>query len=793
MGEGGRYYGQERQQSMPALSSSGQQQQQQQQYQLHLQRQHQQQQQQQQWQQDQHRQQLHPGYQQQPFNGQGQQRAMGGGGGIAINRASKPDPDSLSRSRSAAFAAVFGANGTNRNINTNNNVNNHNTNINNSSLSHSNNFARPRNDGFNQPSPPHPPPFSSSPQRGPSSVGLVGDNLPNRNNNLGPKPIGPPPIPKKPVFAGAFQAPMTVMSTSYQNAEEPMITRAYVSNATATGTNNLGSNTGTGDIPGGAAGLLRAKSLAAQSNAAVRQALLDQKRYQQNRHDQYLEDSDSVKTGAEARPTAASSNDYEENSKTLLDSGSTESAPVRKRSTTSLPILTEGLVISSISVPKPVPPPTVTSTASTPSSSSTLASSPSFATENALKDTLQRRVQGFQKSQQLPQQQYKPLEQIQEQKTPPPSIFTSTTTTLTASPAILSIFDSPVTPLQVSTPTSSLARAGTIMGTGIGAGAGINTANGNKLITHDVQKNTSRLTQKMEGPGPVVLMAIGKTGQGKSSLLNRIMGTSELKASASVRAVTKGIAERTGWGKFEDSRRVLVTMVDTPGLADTEGDDEKNIPILKETIRSVGTRLGVTAFLLVFKIDSSVDMILTILEAFNDIMKDFPNFWENVVLVFTGCDYRRNVMNTKQLYHEEIQAQLKKHFFQGLYPNSSSSNNTNSNNNNGNMTSPNPDQERGESSTPSTASTSHFSSEQSRPRDQGDDEDEVPGDGNSPIVPMIFLTTAESPCGFALGEKCDCKARTTFLNAGLKRLWYAVRTKKRWVIDHDDNLDFNGN
>ena len=40
------------------------------------------------------------------------------------------------------------------------------------------------------------------------------------------------------------------------------------------------------------------------------------------------------------------------------------------------------------------------------------------------------------------------------------------------------------------------------------------------------------------------------------------------------------------------------------GLADTEGDDEKNIPILKEYIKSVGTRLGVTAFLLVFKIDS---------------------------------------------------------------------------------------------------------------------------------------------------------------------------------------------
>ncbi|KAI9231994.1 MAG: hypothetical protein BYD32DRAFT_429441 [Podila humilis] len=84
------------------------------------------------------------------------------------------------------------------------------------------------------------------------------------------------------------------------------------------------------------------------------------------------------------------------------------------------------------------------------------------------------------------------------------------------------------------------------------------------LITHDLRQTAER-SHIEDGSGPVVLMAVGKTGQGKSSLLNRIMGTSELKASASVRAVTKGIAERTGWGRFEDSRRVLVTLADTPG------------------------------------------------------------------------------------------------------------------------------------------------------------------------------------------------------------------------------------
>ncbi|CAO3563926.1 unnamed protein product [Mortierella alpina] len=300
------------------------------------------------------------------------------------------------------------------------------------------------------------------------------------------------------------------------------------------------------------------------------------------------------------------------------------------------------------------------------------------------------------------------------------------------------------------------------------------------LVTHDVRQVSGR-SHIEDGAGPLVLMAIGKTGQGKSSLLNKIMGTNELKASASVRAVTKGIAERTGWGRFEDSRRVLVTVADTPGLADTEGDDEKNIPILQEYIRSVGTRVGVSAFLLVFKIDSGVDMIVTILQAFNDIMKDFPNFWDNVVLVFTGCDYRRNVMNTKQLYHEEVQRQLQEHFFKDLYSTSGGEGLSGAD--------PRPSLST-ESSSTSTATANTTTS--SNGTLNGSSAMGLLSEELTPVVPMVFLTCAEAPCGFSLGEKCDCKARTTFLNAGIKRLWYAVRNKKRWVLDQDENDDLLG-
>ncbi|KAG0231274.1 hypothetical protein BGW42_000328 [Actinomortierella wolfii] len=305
------------------------------------------------------------------------------------------------------------------------------------------------------------------------------------------------------------------------------------------------------------------------------------------------------------------------------------------------------------------------------------------------------------------------------------------------------------------------------------------------LITHDL-KQSSEQTHIEEGAGPLTLIAIGKTGQGKSSLLNRIMGTSELKASASVRAVTKGIAERSGWGRFEDTRRVLVTLADTPGLADTEGDDEKNIPILKEYIKSIGTRLGVSAFLLVFKIDSGVDMVITILTTFNEIMQEFPYFWENVVLVFTGCDYRRNVQKTKELYHAVLQNEINERFFKNrpstssnTDANGSSPENRRSSNGSGNNSSEHPkSQEDGTMGSP-TVSSPTVSSPTSPTSEQRP----------CPEIPMVFLTTAEPVCGFALGERCDCKAQNAFLNNGLRRLWYKVRDVRRWVIKPDCQED----
>ncbi|KAF9111128.1 hypothetical protein BGX27_005363 [Mortierella sp. AM989] len=314
-------------------------------------------------------------------------------------------------------------------------------------------------------------------------------------------------------------------------------------------------------------------------------------------------------------------------------------------------------------------------------------------------------------------------------------------------------------PSSVSSINAPLARAATVSTVSTN-----NAANAN-FFTHFVPKksldvfaqdSTPYNIHVEDGPGPA------------SSLLNRIMGTKELKASASVRAVTKGIAERTGWARFEDNRRFLVTVSDTPGLADTEGDDEKNIPILKDYMHSVGSRLGVTAFLLVFKIDSSVDIIMTILKSFNEIMQHLPNVWDNVILVFTGCDFRRDILATKQLLHSELKHQIKEHILDHLPP------------------SPPPASD--DSFTSTSTSTSSSSPQSSRRPLRSTTTLSENGDNEVAGIPMVFLTTAENVCSFALGAgRCDCDEHSYYLRSCLKRLWYEARKMKRWVIHTEDD------
>lgn len=104
----------------------------------------------------------------------------------------------------------------------------------------------------------------------------------------------------------------------------------------------------------------------------------------------------------------------------------------------------------------------------------------------------------------------------------------------------------------------------------------------------------------------LVLLPLGKTGAGKSSLLNIILGYDEFKAKAAAKSVTDCITERTGvW--TVDQTDTIITVADTPGFADSMQRDEEFLSGFQDYIFEIGLRLGIDSFMLVFQCDSSTN------------------------------------------------------------------------------------------------------------------------------------------------------------------------------------------
>ncbi|GAA5808787.1 hypothetical protein MFLAVUS_002183 [Mucor flavus] len=161
----------------------------------------------------------------------------------------------------------------------------------------------------------------------------------------------------------------------------------------------------------------------------------------------------------------------------------------------------------------------------------------------------------------------------------------------------------------------------------------------------------------------LVLLPLGKTGAGKSSLLNIMLGYDEFKAKAAAKSVTDCITERTGMWTI-DQTETVITIADTPGFADSMNRDEQFLSSFQDYILDIGQRLGIDSFLLVFQCDSATNNIMSILDHFNSMMEQkFPhqnNWWDHVMLVFTRVDYfpnlkfPANILGKKQSIMESL-------------------------------------------------------------------------------------------------------------------------------------------
>jgi len=178
---------------------------------------------------------------------------------------------------------------------------------------------------------------------------------------------------------------------------------------------------------------------------------------------------------------------------------------------------------------------------------------------------------------------------------------------------------------------------------------------------------------------PKIVVVLGLTGSGKSSLLNIMCGIEYVydansetirpnrqelfKTGANLMGITTRVQKETYPWRGQNPPRATVTIVDTPGASDPEGRDQQFFEDVVKFLRSLSA--GVHAFLIIFngvepRYNQNMQKLLQLVERMLS-----PDFWSRAVLVFTNCDpgaegiWKPRVNNW---LGEEFQRRLRKDF-----------------------------------------------------------------------------------------------------------------------------------
>ena len=150
-------------------------------------------------------------------------------------------------------------------------------------------------------------------------------------------------------------------------------------------------------------------------------------------------------------------------------------------------------------------------------------------------------------------------------------------------------------------------------------------------------------------PKKMVVMAVGPTGVGKSSLLNALLCPTEyteedadchFETGSGLNSVTHDIEWREGrWLGEEGIHNTTLVAYDTPGLGDTFGRDPETLKQIAETIEA-HERGHINAFLFTVKAEERFDQRLQrqlrVLEYIFG-----PGIWDHFILTFTFYGFTR--------------------------------------------------------------------------------------------------------------------------------------------------------
>ncbi len=130
------------------------------------------------------------------------------------------------------------------------------------------------------------------------------------------------------------------------------------------------------------------------------------------------------------------------------------------------------------------------------------------------------------------------------------------------------------------------------------------------------------------------IIVVGETGNGKSTLCNYILGEKKCKESKNSKSCTPDVS---GHMAAENSKYPFVFMIDTPGLADSEGRDQDFIDKIRKELK-INFAFGIKSIIIVQNVNiprlssESQRQIYLFCKMFST-----PDFWYHVAIAFTFC------------------------------------------------------------------------------------------------------------------------------------------------------------
>ena len=127
------------------------------------------------------------------------------------------------------------------------------------------------------------------------------------------------------------------------------------------------------------------------------------------------------------------------------------------------------------------------------------------------------------------------------------------------------------------------------------------------------------------------IIVLGQTGDGKSTLCNYILGEKMCKESQGGNSTTKEVTGYTSVKKKNDD----IIMVDTPGLSDSDGDDQAIIDKIRKEVRDNHCD-GIKSIIIMHNYNvprlsaESQRLLLIYCKMF-----PIPDFWQHVGIVFS--------------------------------------------------------------------------------------------------------------------------------------------------------------